>query len=79
MQERKGPRRHVEKDTYPIGVPIAVVLAEDNALLRHGLARLIEDNWAFFRAYDTAVQGAGTALIEQIKKRIAELTAEGAV
>jgi DNA-binding NarL/FixJ family response regulator len=29
------------KDTYAVRVPITVVLAEDNALLRHGLARLI--------------------------------------
>ena len=42
VQERKGPRRHAQKDTYAVRVPITVVLAEDNALLRHGLARLID-------------------------------------
>jgi len=32
------------KDTYAVRVPITVVLAEDNALLRHGLARLIDSS-----------------------------------
>jgi hypothetical protein len=40
---------------------------------------LLEDNWQSLAAYERAVPGAGKELIERIRKRIAELTAEGAL
>jgi hypothetical protein len=56
------------------------IVSRQEALQRAAEVRwLLEDNTVFFRAYDAAVPGAGTALIERIRKRMAELSAKGAL
>jgi DNA-binding NarL/FixJ family response regulator len=42
LLERGIPLRHRVRPPYGVAVPVRVVLAEDNALLRQGLTRLVE-------------------------------------